>query len=212
MLAKHLDQIILADVQRHGDDLALGNGHIIDPQPAQGAQTRCWRRAVAGWTVPPSASGMRGEGGKKSARKSRVRRSRPAVVLGHAPAARPAPRLTRRCYCPSVLCPKNTRRAGARSIWVRKAHGRKYPHLKTFHQSGICVIDVIIAQKMQHGMHHQMGHMIGERLALFGRLARRRCHRRWRCRQDSPGRHRHRARAGPAASRRRPRRGLRTAS
>jgi hypothetical protein len=33
MLAEDLDQLVLADVQRHGHDFGLGDGNIVDAQP-----------------------------------------------------------------------------------------------------------------------------------------------------------------------------------
>jgi hypothetical protein len=35
MFAEHSDQIILSDVERYGDDIDLGDRHVIDAQPPQ---------------------------------------------------------------------------------------------------------------------------------------------------------------------------------
>jgi hypothetical protein len=54
MFAEDLDQIVLADVQRDGHDLGLGDGHIVDPQLAQRVEGR-WL-AVGGGGPPRRAS------------------------------------------------------------------------------------------------------------------------------------------------------------
>ena len=59
VLAEHRDQLLLADVQRHGRNFDLGDGHIIDPQLAQigkaklgGAGGRCAAGARIRIAVP----------------------------------------------------------------------------------------------------------------------------------------------------------------
>ena len=47
MFAKDFDQFILADVQRHGDDFHLGDGHIVHAHPAQVAKARMQRGSAA---------------------------------------------------------------------------------------------------------------------------------------------------------------------
>lgn len=44
--------------------------------------------------------------------------------------------------------------------------------LKTFHLFGLGVGLVIVSYKMQHAMRHKVLQVMGERLALLGRLAR----------------------------------------
>jgi hypothetical protein len=80
---------------------------------------------------------------------------------------------TRRCYCPWVLCPKRHPSDGCGLSMGQKDPGMQVCALRFgLHQRGIGVLDMVVAQKVQHAMHDQMGDMIGHRLALrFGGLA-----------------------------------------
>jgi hypothetical protein len=57
--AKHLDQLVLADIQGHRRDLDLGDCNIVDPQPPQVAQTGHPRRGRR-HGVGPVYAGRRG--------------------------------------------------------------------------------------------------------------------------------------------------------
>ena len=66
--------------------------------------------------------------------------------------------------------PNNARLVPAGSIWVRQTQFAKYFDLDSFHQRGIGVSFMVIAQQMQAGMNNQMGHMVAERATRLGGL------------------------------------------
>ena len=69
MFAEGLDQLVLADVQRYGNDFGLGDRHVVDPHPPQRVQA-LRNGCHAGRGLGGGGIGRRAEGGKKSAQKA----------------------------------------------------------------------------------------------------------------------------------------------
>ena len=57
-------------------------------------------------------------------------------------------------------------RAARQTIGIADAEACEYLDFEPFHGSGLALGLVVVAQQMQHAMHHQMRDVIGEGFAL----------------------------------------------